>query len=196
MSLIQQEREKFTEQNLEEEDHLLDQLVSETTSKTLQLVEVLKEKKAPSEPIDEIEAEEKEVVDVSQYAPKRTIKFETQSQFRINKPLAAVAIIALLFLAGIFIWSSQMAPEIKVSSNVVTIDLENSSLKQYFKIARLSKGTLYAVSEPLWNQSSDEVKKDVLEKVVSIGHEKGFDKVHVLDEKAKRWHLLPNRNEN
>lgn len=184
VNLVQQEREKFKKELSEDNDNsLLDQSVSDATSKTLQLLEVLKEKKEPVKP--QAKEEEKEIFDLSSYQPERKLIRKKQSRFRINKALVAVAVVTLLFLGGMFIWSTYMVPEMKASTSVVKVNLDNSSVKPYFKEARLSKEILFVVVEPLWNQSSDEVKEDVLKKTMDIGTQQGFKSIHVLNAEGK-----------
>lgn len=184
VELVQQEREKLNTELLEERDNfLLDQLVSDATSKTLQLVEVLKEKKEPTK--SKVQEEEKEVFDLSSIKTERKPIKATKPKHRVNKALVAITVLALLFLGGLFIWSTYLTTEIKVSTNVVKINLDNSSVKPYFKDARVSKEILFVVVEPLWNQSSDEVKEDVLKKTMDIGGQQGFNSIHVLNVEGK-----------
>lgn len=190
VQLVQQERSSRNESEIEEKyNFLLDQPVSDTVSKTLKLVELLKEKKEPVK-LETVEkskvVKEELVLEKSSRAKVAEIeKKRKEPRFKFNKWLAAVLVLAFLGLGGLYTWAEFLTPQMKPSPNVKKVSLENSSLKEYFKTARINRETFFAVTETSWDKLSKEVKEDVLKKTLAEGRDKGYNKIHVLDGEGK-----------
>jgi hypothetical protein len=182
VALLNQERERDNSRLLEEKySFLLDQSVSEATSKTLQLVELLKERK------DETDKKGPTIQDVVvREHDKRSLEFtQPTKKRRFSIVTIAVLVLALLSLGGMYYWAEYLSPEMRTSPSVKKVNLDNSSLKAYFKTARISKNTFFAVAEPAWDRLSRDVKEDLLKKTLAVGSQKGYDKIHVLDDAGK-----------
>lgn len=163
---------------------LHDQVISDAVSKTLQLVELLKLDGVKTQTIELNETTE--VLDF-----ETTTKSEVKRQekpktwYSVNKWLLAATILAVLSSISIFIWSKYNAVPEKVSLDVKVVNLDNSSLKEFIKEARINKETFYAVVLPNWNESNKEKKEDVMKKILAVGAEKGFKNVFLLDQQGK-----------
>lgn len=163
---------------------LHDQVISDAVSKTLQLVELLNlndEKYQPVELKETTEVLDFETVQKSE--GKRQEKPKTW--YSVNKWLLAATILVVISSISIFIWSRFYAVPEKVSLDVKAVNLENSSLKEFIKDARINKDTFYAIVLPNWGESNKEEKEDVMKKILAVGTEKGFKNVFLLDQQGK-----------
>jgi hypothetical protein len=186
--LIELEREKSDRENLEDKYGFLhDQAISEAASKTLQLVELLKER-AEIIVADEPEKVEDEKVKHERKASvaAKTKKAKT-NRFAVNKWLLAATIFVVvvnLFLYFTFGGASNAVPE-SSSQNVQKVNLDNSFLKDFIREGRISNETFFALTQPSWAGLSKEKKEDVLKKIFATAGEKGFNKVQILDSDGK-----------
>ncbi|MGI8640103.1 MAG: hypothetical protein ACR2MG_09105 [Pyrinomonadaceae bacterium] len=194
VELLNIERAKGEAEKLENKYGFLhDQVISDATSKTLQLVELLKEKKVTktetvkqdktAEPKESLNKAEKRAVEVSPAQPKK----ESQSRglFAINKGLLALMVFTVLASFGLYFWSNSYAAPETASPNVKKVNLENSSLKDNIKEARISDDTFFGTVQPAWRNLNREKKVEILKKILSNGSEKGFKNVHLQDETNK-----------
>lgn len=190
VQLVQLEKTKRNNAEIEEKyNFLLDQPVSDTVSKTLKLIEILKEKKEPVKPaVVEKPKEIKEELVAEKTSKSINAEIERRKKtpkFKINYLLIAVVFIGAMGLGSLYFWAEYMTPQMKPSPNVKKVSLENSSLKEYFKTARINRETFFAVTDTAWDKLSKEVKEDVLKKTIAEGKTKGYNKIHVLDTEGK-----------
>lgn len=188
--LVTQERINHNEAEIEEKyNFLLDQPVSDTVSKTLKLVELLKEKKEPVKPAAaEQQKEIKEEIHFEKSS--KAINLENDKKYkpspiRVNKWLIAVTLLALMAMGSLYTWAEYMTPQLKASPNVRRVILDNSPAKEYFKTARINRDTYFGVTNESWEKISNEVKEDILKKVLNEGREQAYTKVHVLNSEGK-----------
>ncbi len=198
VELLEKERGKENASIIEEKYGFLhDQTISDTTSKTLELVELLKGR--ASEPREQTdlqalenktesteEAEQKTEEAVSQ--PPQTKDSQNgifSGFFSVNKWLLIATIFSIVISFGLYLWAEQKTGGAADNSNIEVVNLDNSPLKSYLKTARITKNTFYAVTLPEWNKITPDQKKDLLNKVMAIGGDKGFKSIHLLDDKGK-----------
>ena len=105
--------------------------------------------------------------------------------FKVNKWLLAATIIAIVGSVGLYLWVEYFNPPPKLSENVKTINLENSSLKDYVQTARLNGDMFYGIVTPNWDNMNNEKKEEFLRKVVLVGGEKGFVKVTLMNKQGR-----------
>ncbi|MBX7169349.1 MAG: hypothetical protein K1X72_00090 [Pyrinomonadaceae bacterium] len=192
VDLLDKERAMNNAKSIEEKyQFFLDQTVSDATSKTLQLVEVLKEKKGEGAGISSKTAEtlaEREVLKLDKPLEKyrKINQNKTKSPFfGINKWLFAAAILTVIFAVSLVVYVEIFTEPIKTSSSVIKVNLEESSLQEYFKTARINRGTFYAITKPEWDSLSKDVKEDILKKTLAVGSEQGYFKIHLMDSEGK-----------
>jgi hypothetical protein len=184
VELIQKERENANAATLEERYGFLhDQAISDATSKSFQLIELLKERTEINRiPVEIVEVEAKE--NQTARSP-RTAKKQKSRLFAINKWLLGFAIITLIGCFGLYFWAEQKTKEAETSNkNVVKVNLDNSSLKEYLETARINEKTFYGVTKTSWETANREKKEELLNQMLKIGAEKGFEKVHLVNEKG------------
>ncbi|HRH44394.1 MAG TPA: hypothetical protein PKY82_22355 [Pyrinomonadaceae bacterium] len=194
VELLEQERGKHNAKNLEEKyQFFLDQTVSEATSKTLQLIEILKEKSktnlGTSSKVEELNKQEKETIfydNKPESSKRETTSKKGKSLFNyINKWLFSAGVLTLLFAVGLVLYVEIFTEPVKKSPSVIKVDLENSPLQEYFKTARINRGTFFAVTSPAWDGLSKDVKEDILKKALAAGGEAGYVKMHLLNNEGK-----------
>ncbi len=189
------EKERKSDNDLEEKYGVIhDKAISEATSKTLELLELIKEKKPI--PQTEKQSEEpkqksahKKKVKEEKVKDKSATKKESDGKiFGVNKWI----LFASVFVIGFSIWfyfgqSSQPVDEKedKLPPGVVKVNLERSFLKDHIHKARISKESFFAIAKPSWSDLDRNEKMEFLKKIQQLGKEKNFNKVMILDEEGK-----------
>ena len=193
VGLLEAEREKENAANLEEKYGFLhDQTISDVTSKTLQLVELLKEKKVQKQ--EKLEEEDSKKLQTAVAADEikeiqtETAKPQVSGDGKIlgaNKWLVFATII--IIVAGLAFYNFSTAKSVAVLENpdVKAVNLENSSLNNFIQKARINKDTFYAVTLSSWDSITKDQKEELLKKILIVGNEKGFDKVLLINQKGK-----------
>lgn len=170
-----------------------DQSVSDATSRTTELVDLLRERFEELE-AEELLAEESEPEPETQKVEPK-VKKEAQSVphklkdslLSVNKWLLIATIVVFVACLGLYIWSEHFAGEEdrSVVAGVANFDLENSSLKEHIKTARISNEVFYGITAPSWDSLSQEKKEEFVQKIFAAGVEKGFKKVQLSDARGK-----------
>lgn len=192
LQLLERERDSGEVEKLENKYGFLhDQVISDATSKTLQLVELLKINQVKPQ-IENVpnQSAKKEIVQATEEPKKQALKIPPTRKMKsrlatVNKWLLAAAIVAILSSISLYVWSEYYAVAGKTAQDVKKVNIENSSLKEYIKDARIGNNTFFAVVLPSWNTLTEEKKEEILKKIVSIGGEKGFKNVHLISGEGK-----------
>lgn len=185
IELLEIEIKKGEAEKLENKYGFLhDQVISDATSKTLQLVELLKTRDENYKPFEKSGAAKTQLT-----APGKSVKtkpkYKQQTWYSVNKWLLATTILVVVSAAAFFIWANYNLPPEKISQDVKVVNLENSTLKEYVKDARINKESFYAIVLPNWNEFKKEKKEEVLKGILAAGTDKGFKKVYLLDQQGK-----------
>jgi len=183
VELLEKERQQTSAEAIESQySFLLDQAISDATSKTLQLVELLKEKtdSAP-QPLNE----PKETLNV----PETKVEYKKTKEsrlgfFGVNRWLV-VALFGVILLSGSLYLYVEYFSQRKASTNVQKVNLENSFFKDYLQTARISQEIFIGVVNPAWGEMNKERKEEVLGKLMNVGKEKGYTKVHLLNQEGE-----------
>jgi hypothetical protein len=207
VDLIEIERSKSNAQSLQDKYGFLhDQAISDSTSKTLELIELLKDKVKESKvekvqpPADKTaERQYREISKVTakklkpETKPKpetklKSEKFVKQSQdgfFAANKRLIIAAVVIAVISFGLYLGVNFMGAGSNAPANAKKVNLENSSLKAYVQSARISEETFYGVTTPAWDDLATQKKEELLKKIYASGGDKGFKKVQLLNKEGK-----------
>lgn len=194
VELLEQERGKSNAKNLEEKyQFFLDQTVSEATSKTLQLIEVLKVKGTTSQvatvKVNDLNSQERETIfydNKPESSKKKGNSKNKKSLFDyINKWIFVAGVLTVLIAVGLVFYVEIFTEPVKTSPSVIKVDLENTPLKEFFKTARINRGTFFAVTQPAWDGLSKDVKEDILKKALAAGAETGYIKIHLINSEGK-----------
>jgi hypothetical protein len=194
VDLLAVERSKpSTPEELYEKYSILhDPVVSDATSKTTELVELLQERSEEPEtgefePEDvHFEPQAENVKEKKKAVKKAPNKF-VAAVLGVNKWLLSATMVIVLLSVGLYVWSERFAgdKDSATTAGVINFDLENSTLKEHLKTARVSNEVFYGITGPTWNELSQDSKEEFLQKVVSVGSEKGFKKVQLCDPHGK-----------
>jgi hypothetical protein len=205
------EKEKSNKSIYEDKYGFLhDQSISDATSKTFQLVELLSRKtekpkpvalqpaakneaKINTEIVKDIKRETKpaNVIKTINEKPKinnykkEEEKKDNKSFFGMNSWLLTAIIFTVIASIGIYVWSSGSNSEAKEINGVKKVNLENSSLKESIQTAQIKSEIFTANVLPSWNNLASDKKEELLKKVMSIGSDKGFKQVQLFDDKGK-----------
>lgn len=185
IDLIQAAKENINKEILEDKYGFLhDQAISESSSKTLQLIQLLnKEFEIPEPETEELP----ETIVVS--APAQTVKKpkieQKTSAYKVNKWLLAATILIVIVNIALYYWMGSEAEIQKTQATVERVNLENSVLRDFIKEARISEGTFFGVVQSNWSELSLEKQEEVLKLTLSTGNGKGFTKVHLLDKNGR-----------
>lgn len=186
VELLNKEREKGESAQLEDKYGFLhDQVISDATSKTLQLAELLKERSGKSDS----NVKQKDAAKTELQSKDKTIAASSKKHksgfFGVSKWLLAATVIAVIASFSLYFWANYQSSAEKLSQNVKKVNLENSMLKEYIGDARISNETFFGIVLPSWSGLTRERKEDILKKIVAIGGDKGFKNVHLLDKEGK-----------
>lgn len=183
LELLNKEKEKFNAATLEEKYGFLhDQAISDATGKTFQLAEMLQERGTKKEAA--------EIVEISVKEQDRSKRVRVQKAPRnkflaINKWLLGFTILTILACVGLFFWAEYESQSMKPSPNVKKVNLENSEFKDFIQTARINNDTFYGVTTAAWESLNREKKEEMLKKLLSIGTDKSFKKVHLVNTGGK-----------
>ncbi len=211
IELLEQEKASGDFDKMENKYGFLhDQVISDAASKTLQLVELLKHKTvAPPAPAEEIitpqpkaeaattnkknaRVKTEQKTDTAKVSTAATTAAATNTSikdnlFAVNKWLLRAAAIIVVASVSLYVWANYNdggASE-KINQNVKRVNLDNSSLSEYVRDARIGNDTFFAVVLPSWNAINREKKEEILKKIASFGADKNFKTVHLLTKDGK-----------
>ncbi len=94
-------------------------------------------------------------------------------------------IFTIIASVGIYIWTNNTGSEAKENAGVKNVNLENSSLKENIQSASIKSEIFTATVLPAWNNLASDKKEELLKKIMSIGGDKGFQKVQLLNGEGK-----------
>lgn len=184
VELLEQERRQTSAEAIESQySFLLDQAISDATSKTLQLVELLKEKTEVVVPqkLDE----PKETLAV----PETTVEYKKPKTSRISffgvNQWLVFALVGVIFIsAGLYVYVEYFSQQ-KASLSVQKVNIDNSFFKDYLQTARINEEIFIGVVNQAWEGANEDKKQEILGKLLNVGKEKGFTKVHLLNQKGE-----------
>jgi hypothetical protein len=184
LELLNKEKEKFNPAAIEEKYGFLhDQAVSDATGKTFQLADLLHERG------ENVKKEAAEIVEVSAKEQKtsraRVSKKPRSKLFAVNKWLLAATILTIVVCVGLYFWAENESQEIKTSPSVKKVNLENSEFKDFIQSARIDNDTFYGITTNAWESLNSERKEEMLKKLLNVGTEKNYKKVHLINSGGK-----------
>jgi hypothetical protein len=185
LDLLNKEKEKFNAATLEEKYGFLhDQAISDATGKTFELAELLQERGVS------VKKESAEIVEVTVKQQNSTSRQKVQKKprnklFAVNKWLLTATILTVIACVGLFVWAEYESQEIKTSPTVKKVNLDNSEFKDFVQTARIDNDTFFGVTTSAWESLNSEKKEEMLKKLLSIGTEKNYKKVHLVNTGGK-----------
>lgn len=184
IELLQKEKERTKTSEIEEKYGFLhDQAISDATGKTLQLLDLLKERtendgRGPAEIVEVSVKEQKQ-------SRARVNKKPRNKFLAVNKWLLAATILTVISCVGLFFWAEYENQEIKTSTKVVKVNIENSEFKDYLQTARITDETFFGITMDTWENMNTEKKEEFLRKILSVGVQKNYKKVKLINANGK-----------
>lgn len=183
------EQQKAEGKKTETLDPILEQIISETTNRTVQVVyEAQKnfaklQRQREAQQLLERETfivpENKSVAVVPQRANSGSI-------LGINKWLLACGFIAVLLSGMLYLWVEYGGSGNMNAQAAQKINEKDLPGGEYLMAARVSNNAFYGiVVNTKWNSLTDDNKKKVLDQLISAGKEKGFTQVALLNSDGK-----------
>ncbi|HLA94142.1 MAG TPA: hypothetical protein VK612_00370, partial [Pyrinomonadaceae bacterium] len=184
VDLIQAERE--SDEAEKKYGYSYDTIVSNAASKTLLLVDLLKDEAVPVEELesdlDEIEPEPISTASYDRAPVKEVISFSPRS---VNWWLIGTMIVVLIISAGIYLWSENAVESSGAVEKAASIDLSTSDLNTHIRQASSSSETLYGIINPSWDALSDDEKKDFLKKSLQFANAVKLKRVNLMNNKGR-----------
>lgn len=187
IELIEKEREAASHSSLEERyGYTHDTVISSAASKTLFLLDLLRESKHETD-VEELTKEKFEPVE------RPAIKYERApveegtptGLVRINKWLVIATIVVLIASIGIYLWSESSASSQAGIYVAPGVDLADSGLEDHLREASKTRETMYALTQPSWDAMTDGEKKEFLLKAFEFAKSKGLKRVNFLNNKGR-----------
>lgn len=187
IDLIQKGRGATGEQSIEEKyGYTYDTIISGAASKTLLLLDLLREAREADEPVG---APKEEVAE----AASRTISFERApvSESRpsgllsVNKWLLAATLLVLALSAAVYMWSENAASSEDGVEVAPAVNIAGTELTQHVREASTSSETLYGVMQPTWDALSEDEQKQFLTKAFDFAKARGMKKVNLLNSRGR-----------
>ena len=170
-----------------------DSQISEATSKTLELLDILHEKKPDRrEPVRKPKEEETEKKREKKPAVKVDEDFPLSKPFLsvkggANKWLIIAPILVVLVAGWLFIQDTGTTTERPTLANAQAKDfpIEGTVLNDHVRSAKISKGTLYAITRESWDSLPQDQKQELVQNALLLGEQSEFGKVHFLNKNGE-----------
>ncbi|MEZ5428536.1 MAG: hypothetical protein R2747_19985 [Pyrinomonadaceae bacterium] len=189
LELLEREQENFDPETLAERFGLInDQLISNATSKTLELVNVLEElRHKPKTPLFNLNELERKagIKRTGKKGDSGLSKGKYAWIFGVNKLILGLTIATVLLTGVLYFWVEMGDSPLKKSADVVEFNLADKEFKNYVLSARISNEALFAIASPAWGPAPKEQKEEILMKMVMAGKTNNYKKVHLLDPEGK-----------
>ncbi|MGI9036819.1 MAG: hypothetical protein ACR2GD_12380 [Pyrinomonadaceae bacterium] len=197
VELLKKERRQSSASKLENKySHLLDQTISEATSKTLQLVNLL-EAKNPRQtepdklqnPESEPKAEEKphdKQPEEAKKKPKSAVRQSTlvSRLLEVNKWILGATILTVLLTSSLYFWTQFTEPNLS-REGVQIFQMDGYYFKDYLKTARITNENFIGIVNSGWGDISEQKKQEVLKNMLTVGKDKGFRTVRLQNDSGE-----------
>jgi hypothetical protein len=164
-----------------------DTVISSAASKTLHLLEILKEER-----VGRVEAPQEVLAQEQPTAAVKTLDFERApieeskfSFFSVNKWLALASVLVIALSIGVYLWSENAAASDGDVLEATTVEISDVELKKHVRLARASDEILYAVAQPTWVAQSEDEQKELLRRALAVAQKLNLKRVDILNEKGR-----------
>jgi len=176
-----------------------DHIVSEAAGRTLELVEILKERGMPieddepivhhdSSPEVDIEPQTSQTNELVEVKPVTTNGFAKRLKeqvLSINRWILAGGALLIAVSIGFYIWGNYYAEPAVLNTGVKTLSFQGTDFADTVKTAKLSGETLYVVARPTVDSLTKDGQAELLQKLYQAGNEKGWTNVNLMNSQGK-----------
>jgi hypothetical protein len=182
------EQEKAEGKKISESlDPLLEQIVSETTNKTLRVVYEAKKNHSKLQQQRErqrlLEKETFVVPETKKVRVRRPVN--TGSLLGVNIWLLVIGFAAILSSGMLYLWVQYSSPENLNVQAAQKLNEKELPGGEFLMAARVSNNAFYGVVTTKWNALTEDGKKKVIDQLISAGKEKGYSQVALLNTDGK-----------
>lgn len=188
VDLILAEREASNAENIGEKyGYTYDTIISNAASKTLLLVDLLREEPDPeaSEPEEVFEEVVATAAPAIRYERSPINDATAIKPITVNKWLVAATILVVVLSASIYFWSENAATTEGPVEMAQTVDISATDLNRHIQHASTSSETLYAITQTTWNGLSDDEKKAFLAEALTFAKTQGLRRVNLLSTRGR-----------
>lgn len=195
VELIDRERQRSNAASVHDKYSFIDdQEVSQATGRTLELVDLLREKTRTyveiepeaetSDPAEETKAPVAKPV--TKAAEPTAAKVKTSAplsigRFGVNKWLLIVGMVMILASGGVYVWANYFISEPPSAAGVTRFDPKDAPFRDDIKIAKISGDTLYVVMLPNWETMTKEKQTELLKSIYQHGGGKDWLNVNLMN---------------
>ncbi len=197
VELIDRERRRSNAASVHDKYSFLDDnTVSEATGKTLELIELLRDRETTSfvdepdaEDVVEVEAKPQVEAKKKESGDKKVTKFKLPSfntdRFGVNKWLLISGFILIAISVGLYVWANVFIAEPPSTAGVKVFDIQSSPFKGDMKVAKISGETFYGVMLPSWETMTKEKQQELLQQIYQHGGQKEWLKVNLMNSQGR-----------
>lgn len=185
IDLIHKARQASGEGSVEDRyGYAHDTVISNAASKTLLLLELLREMHTP-EHVEEgskgIDRDGQRVVEFER-AP---VEERESRGLAVNKWLVMATVLVVLVSVGLYFWSENAAAPQSSIELAAGVDISGTGLTAHLRAASVSSETLYGMTEPTWDNLQEDEKKEFVSKAFEFARSKGIKKVNFLNSRGR-----------
>ncbi len=195
VELIDREKERSNAEIVHDKYAYVDEVaVSDATGRTLELVDLLRERSLEQEE-EEFEEVVEEVEEIVYVAPTPKVESETDGLslknrvayefLGMNRWLLGISLLLIMASVGVYVWANYFIEDKPTSASVRNFDIANSPFNGEIKVGRVSGETFYAVLLPSWETMTKEKQQDLLQRIYQAGQAGGWTQVNLMDGTGK-----------
>ena len=158
-----------------------DQIVSTAAGRTLQLVDILK---AAPEP-EEIVEVERQIPVAPSYEKAPRADAGSRGLFSVNKWLLLATVLISAISIAMYFWAENYQDTQTVHAVAAEVNVAGTPIEKYVRNAKVTKETLYCVTNVAWEAIDEKTQKDVLVSAVQVATDKGARKVHFVNPQGR-----------
>ncbi len=183
VELLLKEKEEFGEDALTSKYAFLDtEVISTTVGKTFSPLEIVVAEK-PNEVNEEVKSEINK--DIQSKKEVQIEKKKSKSIFELsfevkNKWLVVLLLLTIILGSALYAYVELSRSGVN-NTNVEVFDIENTEFKEYLKVAKISNQVMFGVVTDKWNNLSEAERRTIVDRMLDVGRQRGFDKVYLLN---------------
>ena len=104
---------------------------------------------------------------------------------RVNRWLVYVTVLVVLASVGLYYWADRADAPDSSMTQADKVDLGGSELAPYLRTGRATDTTFYAITLPAWEQLSEQQRKDVVQKSLTLAEKLKLNRVELLNFKGR-----------
>ena len=165
-----------------------DTLMSSAASRTLHLMDILKDAQQESEkdePLEGVTAQGSHRAAALDFERAPVEEASGVLRFTINKWLLAVVVVVMLVGGGLYFWSESVVESQGEIESATTVEMSDPELRKHLRMALASNQTLYGVAQPSWDARSEDEKRDLLRRAFAMAQTIKMKRANIVNYKGR-----------